>query len=286
MDGVLLRVAADAYLNTKDAPAFAKFMSLLEVRRDSRGVVVAAEAPAPGDGSLKPLLTEILSRARAPKELVIEPLLTAMCARGLSISNGVALMIQEGLGESMNESMAGLLAKLISGELQPVSDQEGVFHDDQDKLRDLLTKRDLDAALALKTELESQNLKIRDYLKAWLMSICAESDRTDEAWTIYCQITSSSTGSKFTFGPEHLFELAAALLKSDRLDDVPRVLDGLVSGRKVHPRGPMAAWRLLSIAADKGDVALTQDIFERIEKLGMMEPKRLLGSLVRVHLVR
>lgn len=122
------------------------------------------------------------------------------------------------------------------------------------------------------------------------MDLYAYHDRHDEALAIFKGLFSKN--QEFSITPMKSLSLATSLLKGDRTDDVFQVLEHLKlptensERMKIRDTLEIAGWRLLNVAALKGDVQLTRKILDVLEKSEIKITSMLASPLIKAYLTR
>ena len=122
-----------------------------------------------------------------------------------------------------------------------------------------------------------------------LMDLYVHHDKLDEALAVFNQLFEHN--KDISVNPPKVLNLAARLLKADRTEDALKVLSKLKPGTDESTQAfnatEITAWRLLNVAAVKGDVELTKKVFDSIEDSKIIKISNpLLGPLIQVHLAR
>lgn len=121
-----------------------------------------------------------------------------------------------------------------------------------------------------------------------LMDLYAHHERFDDALKIFEGLYSNNPDIFVT--QSKLIGLATSLLKGERAEDAFRVLKHLKAPTEKTEQTAnaveMASWRMLNVAALKGDVELTSKLFEILEKSEVKITSMISGPLVKVHLTR
>lgn len=121
------------------------------------------------------------------------------------------------------------------------------------------------------------------------MDLYAHHDKLDEALAVFHQLFEQN--KDISINPPKVMNLAAKLFKAARTEDAFKVLGKLRPGSEDNAQAlnatEITAWRLLNVAALKGDVELTKKLFDTIEDSKVIKiSNQLLGPLIQVHLVR
>lgn len=287
------QAAADAYLKTRDASSLAKLLK--STLRQSQTPGTENDPKDQAAELAGPVLKEVFDRATKPKLEAVEPLLKTMHENGLGVPNSVVQYIQEHAGDEMTESVAQLLVELSSGTLMPTeliaypsSTNRQNFYKGAQKFVGFAKEHNLTEALNEKKLLESRNFVFSEGLNIVLMDLYAHHGRFDDAFGIFTALYSKNPDIVVT--PIKLFNLATSLLKGDRVDDAFKILQRLKPSSETSEQNlrslEMSGWRLMNVAASKGDVELTRKLFEIIEKSGLKITGMIAGPLIKVHLSR
>lgn len=121
------------------------------------------------------------------------------------------------------------------------------------------------------------------------MDLYAHHDKLDEALAVFNKLYEHN--NDLTVHPPKVLNLAAKLLKGERTEDAFTVLGKLKPGSEENAQASNAtdisAWRLLNVAALKGDVDLTNKLFSIVEESKIAKiSAQLLSPLIQVRLVR
>ena len=119
------------------------------------------------------------------------------------------------------------------------------------------------------------------------MDLYVRQDHLDEALAIFKAIYAETPD--FVLTSIKTFSLATSLLKSNRTEDAFMVLEHLnkeSDGKQENVRMDIFAWRLIDVAANRGDVELTTKLFDVVQKAGFKITGLLAGPLVKVHTIR
>lgn len=122
-----------------------------------------------------------------------------------------------------------------------------------------------------------------------LMDLYTYHDKLDEALSVFDKLFEQK--QDLAINSPKILNLAAKLLKADRTDDTFKVLGKLKPSSDETSQGvntiEITGWRLLNVAALKGDVELTQKLFNTVEESKIVKISgQLLSPLIQVHLVR
>ena len=257
--------------------------------------------------------------------VALEPLLQELREKGMPLSQLVAQSIQEAVGDDMTDSVGELLSELSSGKLLPVNVEPilprnqldaRVRNYDPSQARydirqlqfiDLARERKLNEVLALKLvtshlkkacavnnffscpfskDLEAANVPFTDSMNVMLMELYSHYNRLEDALAVHDKLITDKPD--VIIHPNKLANLCISLLQADRNDDALRVVNSFRKGSEIEDasRYEFPIRRMLNVAAEKGDIALTQKLFDRIEETGVIKMRNVTGSLVKVHLVK
>ena len=147
--------------------------------------------------------------------------------------------------------------------------------------------RNVERAEQVKAELDANRFEYSGAMYAQLMEMYTAAGHLDKAMDIMAK--AKSVDSAFSMDAYKVINLAALLVQKDKMTEAVALLDDF--GRKNDRPLEFDAVernfvRLLNAAADKGDVAGVQTLWEKILALAKVQPTNpLCGPLVKVHLV-
>lgn len=260
-------------------------------------------------------VVDAVMNIRQQKIEALQTILEGLVAQGLSISGQKAEIIQNRIGEQMTNEISGLLAKLTSGELEPVQyeKRQTKFTSSKlqpDALERLITKldekgentkgmkkqlliqsirsRDLEKTEKLIEKLKQEGYTLTNGVYALLMELYASNNKSDEAFKIYNQIKSED--KEFELDDIKMIKLIQALVNNDKTDEAIKFLEA-----NKKPDAPdsnnfqynIQCWRMLNTLAEKGDKDNLNKLFEALTSNNYAAPTNvILGPLIKVHVMR
>lgn len=109
----------------------------------------------------------------------------------------------------------------------------------------------------------------------------------DEALAVLKELTTRNPS--FIIQPRKILQLAMSFFEADRTGDVFTVLQHLkiVSEDTQNAATErLFAWRLINFAAEKGDIGMTERLFDVLVQSKTVAPASIVNALVKVHMVR
>ena len=135
--------------------------------------------------------------------------------------------------------------------------------------------------------MESNKFVFSKNLKVLLMDLYVRNERVDDALVIFNEIYEGPPD--FILTSPKVLSLATSLLKCNRTEEAFKVLERLnisTDKKQENGRSDSFSWRLMDVAASKGDVDLTSKLFEVVLQSGMKITGMVASALVKVHIVK
>uniref|UniRef100_T1IT81 Pentacotripeptide-repeat region of PRORP domain-containing protein n=1 Tax=Strigamia maritima TaxID=126957 RepID=T1IT81_STRMM len=235
-----------------------------------------------------------------------ERILRGMLDKKLSITHKVKAEIQNYMKVAANHPINELLCKLVISQVIPQVIEKNTIRTTVEELEIQLIDRmnknkntkgilvklliyfcrdnNLERAEELKAELDSLGVNYMDGIMMLLMELYSNHDRIVEAKQILKKLKTDRPN--LAIDERKLLNFAAALVRVGEDEEGLQFLEEqeveIVSVKK-----EMAAWRLVDAAADKGNVVLTQRLFDVIMKRKLCKPSnKILGPIIKSYCIK
>ncbi|KAL7040341.1 hypothetical protein ACKWTF_000363 [Chironomus riparius] len=252
---------------------------------------------------------------RNNKVEAIQKILEGLAEQGLSMSSSKAEIVQNRIGEQMTNELSALLAKLTSGELEPIPlekrqnkfsnanlkpealeriinrlDEKGENTKGMKKqlLIQSIRSRDLEKTEKLIEKFKQEGYTLSNGVYALLLELYASNNKADEAFKIFNQIKAED--KDFELDDVKTIKLMQALVNNEKIDEAIKFLEANKRAEIPDANGfqyNIACWRLLNTLAEKGDTVRLNDLFNALISNNYATANNiLLGPLIKVHIVK